>query len=355
MALSICELRTSSKDKRELFIKDSFHVSEIIFKNIRNSDTRKNLINAAQFLKRNNFPMTHNNVTWLAGFTNNTLIAKNFGSIYALRHALNALPETNTWNGKVQFSKQDILKNINIPKKITPEVAEIAGIHAGDGTQWLHSGSYSVRVAGSKEEREYYDNHISPLYFSAFGIKLIPQCFGRKNLYGIEFSSKAVVTFQKNILNFPLGKKSKTVTIPNALVRNKDLLRFFIKGLADTDFCLSFRKQKKDRNFYPEIEATFASRRLVMQLKEILEKKFGFRTCTVFDIESKSYGKKQSTIKILGFKQLEKWMKEIGFSNPIHITKYNIWKRFGFCPVRTTLSERYKVLEGKLDPNLFYR
>lgn len=140
MSWSIDELRILSKDEREPFIKNKFHTSEVILKNIRNGDTRKRLINAIQFLKRNNFPVTHDNVTWLAGFNNNILITKNFGSIYALRSEVDFLPKFYTWNGKVIYSKQDMLKNIIIPNDITPEVAEIAGIHAGDGTQWLHSG-----------------------------------------------------------------------------------------------------------------------------------------------------------------------------------------------------------------------
>lgn len=37
------------------------------------------------------------------------------------------------------------------------------------------------------------------------------------------------------------------------------------------------------------------------------------------------------------------------FHNPVHLTKYDIWKKFGFCPPRTKLQQRIDILEGKID------
>jgi hypothetical protein len=52
---------------------------------------------------------------------------------------------------------------------------------------------------------------------------------------------------------------------------------------------------------------------------------------------------------------LEKWMSEIGFHSSKHLTKYSLWKKYGFCPAKTSTPERILMLEGKLDPHSWYK
>jgi len=40
-------------------------------------------------------------------------------------------------------------------------------------------------------------------------------------------------------------------------------------------------------------------------------------------------------------------MNFIGFNNPVHITKYQIWKKFGFCPPNTNLQHRIRILDDE--------
>ena len=47
-------------------------------------------------------------------------------------------------------------------------------------------------------------------------------------------------------------------------------------------------------------------------------------------------------------------MKKIGFNNYAKYSKYEVWKKFGFCPPYTTLKQRKKILNGELDPYSFY-
>ena len=54
-----------------------------------------------------------------------------------------------------------------------------------------------------------------------------------------------------------------------------------------------------------------------------------------------------------GIKNLEKWMNEIGFSNFGKFSRYLIWKKFGFCPTNISLSERVKILNGAINPNIY--
>lgn len=60
-------------------------------------------------------------------------------------------------------------------------------------------------------------------------------------------------------------------------------------------------------------------------------------------------------IFISGKNRLEKWIKIIGFNNPKHLSKYLIWKKYGFCPPRNTLKDRIKILNNELDIHSFYK
>ena len=52
---------------------------------------------------------------------------------------------------------------------------------------------------------------------------------------------------------------------------------------------------------------------------------------------------------------VNKWFEIIGSNNPKHITKYLIWKKHGFCPTKTNLKERRKILKGKIDVYSYYQ
>ena len=60
--------------------------------------------------------------------------------------------------------------------------------------------------------------------------------------------------------------------------------------------------------------------------------------------ESKEY-----ILTLSGVKRLNEWMNLIGIKNPVKLTRYFVWKKFGFCPPHTTLKEREDILKGKRD------
>ena len=77
----------------------------------------------------------------------------------------------------------------------------------------------------------------------------------------------------------------------------------------------------------------------------------GFSYSVQFNVKvtlnSKNF--KRNEIYISGKENLKKWMKFIGFSNEKHLTKYLIWKKFGFCPPNTTLKQRLLILNDKMN------
>ena len=61
-------------------------------------------------------------------------------------------------------------------------------------------------------------------------------------------------------------------------------------------------------------------------------------------------------IEINKIQDIKNWFeKTVIPQNPKHITKYLIWKKFGFCPTNTTLEERRKILKGEINPYSYYK
>jgi len=119
-----------------------------------------------------------------------------------------------------------------------------------------------------------------------------------------------------------------------------------LRGIFDTDGSLMFKKREKDVHFYPLIEIVSKSKPLISQIFDIVTK-FGFAGHTYLD--------RKSTMRLYigGHRSVDLWMDVIGSKSPIHTSKYIIWKKFGFCPPRTTLVDRISILEDKIDPLVF--
>ena len=56
--------------------------------------------------------------------------------------------------------------------EITQELAEICGIHAGDGYLRIRGGKIELDLTGHVEEKEYYDEHVVLLFNRLFGLNL---------------------------------------------------------------------------------------------------------------------------------------------------------------------------------------
>lgn len=90
---------------------------------------------------------------------------------------------------KISFSKRDLKKNILLPQKITPALAEEVGMHLGDG--FLSSKRYEYRLKGNKkDEIEYYQKAVKPLFKELYNVDL--QLREYKSVFGFELYSKAI-------------------------------------------------------------------------------------------------------------------------------------------------------------------
>src|SRR3989344_3834767 len=94
---------------------------------------------------------------------------------------------------------------------------------------------------------------------------------------------------------------------------------------------------------YPVIKCSLKSKNLIIQLNRMLNE-FEFKTSLVlneknFDKRFNVYYERHS-IYLSGNGNLEKWISLIGSNNLRLITKYLMWKKFGYCPPNTTLKQR---------------
>lgn len=190
--------------------------------------------------------------------------------------------------------------------------AELVGMHVGDGTLYLSGKTIVWELRGSVEEKEYYE-YIVDLIYDVFGVNLKPK-FRGLNSYGIQTTNKIITKFFTDS-GFKPGKKVHTVRIPDYIKSaEENIKKSFIKGLFDTDGCLRYEKNRTTIRYYPRLEFSSASLKLIDDLHKML-KDLKFRTHRWSDRHCERIG-------LAGFANLDKWMKEISPANPKHFNKY---------------------------------
>lgn len=247
--------------------------------------------------------------------------------------------------------------------EFSPDLAEICGIHAGDG--YLRNKDYKreLDISGGVDEKEYYDCHVVPLFEKVFNINIKPKFFPQRHTYGFVIRDKEIIEFMHS-LGFPYGKKTFIVKVPDFVLdsRSLDIIYRFIRGVFDTDGCLTFgkragggyRPELKIKHYYPVISLSICSEPLCSDVKSLFDK-------TGFNCRSriqKTKAKNESDkyqLYLRGVPNLENWINNIGFKNTSKFSRYKIWKKFGFCPTNLTFEQRRQILNNELDPNMFYQ
>ncbi len=167
-----------------------------------------------------------------------------------------------------------------------------------------------------------------------FGIKPKVRERRKYSTINIEINSKLISKFLIS-LGFPNGEKKNKLRVPNWIIRNKEYATAFLRGLVDTDGCLFFAKRGTYRlNTYPVIEIKSHDPRFINDLNKIV-KSLNF-----------SLYKGKDKIQLNGKKNLKKWLNEIGFKNLNNLSRYLVWKKFKYCPPKTNLVERLRMLSS---------
>ena len=210
--------------------------------------------------------------------------------------------------------------------ELNKSLAELTGVVIGDGNIWTDGKSCRVDINGDPKFDTKYFDFLSRIIEREFDGKTRFQV--RPHELVLRTNSKRVFDFLTKELGLPYGAgKGKKVTIPTRILfSNWSVLSCCIRGIADTDGSLFFAKKKGYRDDYPSIEISTTSEALAEDLKKILESK-AFRVGFRKQVREKWGWSTRYIISLYGEKMLEKWMKEIGFSNPRRIQKFCTWKK----------------------------
>lgn len=237
----------------------------------------------------------------------------------------------------------------------TPELAEVCGIHAGDG--YLRNKNYNreLDISGSFEEQVYYDEHVIPLFSKVFGISITGRVFPSRGTYGFIIRNKEVIQKMHDV-GFPYGKKTLIVRVPKFVMEstNPSIKCAFLRGLLDTDGCIAFERKgsknysyfKRTHNYYPVISIATVAREFMEDL-QILLRDNGIM------VRIRTYAPKEKNAKLVynfGIygPEFQRWMEIIGSKNHVKMSRYLIWKKYGHCPTHTSYAKRLSILRGDI-------
>jgi hypothetical protein len=227
-----------------------------------------------------------------------------------------------------QFSSKDKIKGLILPKTITPNVAYLCGVFAGDGNISYRENKkeYSITCAGNPiDERKFYHEVIGPMFKELFRFSPKIKHFKSDNTYGFVIFSKGLTTYLTEYIGLPKGKKYSKLCIPKKLKEKEELIVCFIRGLFDTDGCITFKKRYRDYPYYPTISISSKSPSFILEVSNFL-KIHGFTFYEVYNYKIKDKRFKKgfnliSRIELNGIERLQGFMENIGFKNPKHLNK----------------------------------
>lgn len=218
-----------------------------------------------------------------------------------------------------KISKGRTIQNIIFPR-YSKEFAEFYGAMLGDGNsnriKGYRIGTYMIRITGdSNLDREYHVNYLKPLMEDLFGLRVkIGMCKG--NAMHLTIHSKLVVEFLERE-GFPPGNKIENgVSIPFWIRKNRDYLSACLRGIYDTDGGI----YQLNNQATCQIAFTNHNKKLLGDVREAL----------IFLGMNPSKIVSGRRIYLTKKSELQKFLKEIGFSNSRHFDKV---KMFGLNKV----------------------
>ncbi len=234
--------------------------------------------------------------------------------------------------------------------KIDGDMAELIGIHIGDGCISCTSRYKEYYLGGDlKEEKEYHDIWVGPLFNKKIMIPLYNKKVTYKEhpkvgIYGFHIFNEKIVNFFED---FGIKSGSKiNIEIPEEIMKDKALSKRFLRGLFDTDGNIYFDKNRsanKPQNNRPIISLATVSKKLCKQVVNSLID-LGYHPRIKGPYKGKKDKNSLYRILIYRINDVNKYVNEIGFKNTKHSTKWFVYKKLGYCPPKTTLNERCELL-----------
>ncbi len=222
--------------------------------------------------------------------------------------------------------------------KLNPEIAYETGLHIGDGNMYSRGNMNRITYCGNlRNEADFY-RFLRKFLKNLYGIDPIYIERFADNTVILIVNSKSLLEFKRNVLNIPAGPKDH-IGIPEKIRKNERFAKSFMCGLADTDFSLSFKKDRKGLHREPRLEWYTKSKTLSMHVQKILRSN-GF-SFSVEKIDGKYHG---YFLRMYGHKNLDLWLNKFGFKNYWILKKIQVWRKLGFYPIRSSFDDLNKIL-----------
>lgn len=239
---------------------------------------------------------------------NITYLDSNWGQIKAGKIGMRALQKKYPdkmaeWRrrGISKFSFTNV-KAINEPD-VNENLAEFFGVYLGDGTLT----KYFIRISGDSRYDLSYFGYLDLLVFELFGIHgKISRNKKTNNLY-LTIYSKKLCDFFKKKLGVKYGDKlANNTLIPDLFLNDSSLALACLRGLVDTDGCVSLRGDSFSISFFS------GNPDLIKQIEKTFWK-YGF-----FTYISKSKDEIGTNSK----ERVRLYFEKIGSSNLRHIVRF---------------------------------
>ncbi len=217
---------------------------------------------------------------------------------------------------------------LKFPSKENVKLAEFVGILLGDGSIGIYKCKssegeklqYKLQISTNSIDDIEYISYLESIIEDLFGIK--PKKFFRKgeNTCDIRVFHREIIKFVLDDLGMAISPKWNRAKIPKYYLKN-NLELMVLRGYFDTDGCVTVTNN--NGTLYPQLEMKVCPSPMQNQFLTILKRR-GFR------FQVNDIGKGKIRIRLNGKEQAEKWINEIGFSNPKHISKYLKYKKSVF-------------------------
>lgn len=202
---------------------------------------------------------------------------------------------------------------------LNKKLAYFIGLFIGDGFTNKYGRYYLTQFIGHKKEKQFYRTLFSEYCKDIFGVNPIirddKKCNAiRVNIYSIDLFNLITKRFK-----ISAGRKSRNVLIPDEILNSEPaIIKSCIRGLYDAEGCIFFDKRKSYTKHYPRIDLHMNNLELLKQVYNLLNK---------FEIKS-TLGiiKNNLRVVVYGEEQTEKFVKKIGFYNPKHLKKLEVFR-----------------------------
>lgn len=220
---------------------------------------------------------------------------------------------------------------VKIPNEITSDIAYLSGLIFGDGHLCVRKDKheYSIHITGNlRDESEFYKTVIAPMFKTIFLIDPKIRINDKNSTITIVIYSKELLFYFSNTFDIPIGKKSHLVCVPK-IIKNKNFKKEFIQGFADADFSLCLKRLRRKQPYYPVINGTSKSKKIILQIADFLKNN---EIPFSLQLDRSQYDKRTgkynvvSCIYISGINNVMSWNNIIGFRNSKYL---NIIKKLG--------------------------